>query len=178
MFFEDLLNKLLGFLSPLWFSSDLSPIIGHAGHWLTDSLPFCKLDCEFGWARTLPSPVSKGYLPSQISSPSSSPLSDRSPFPSSPPSVPSPPGPVVVVNGVVVVVVVVVLYVVIDVVAVVFVVVDHPQGPASCKWFSGGTSLLHIIIQWGRPLANDHLEGPASRRWSSVTSVTQSCGPF
>ena len=39
---------------------------------------------------------------------------------------------------------------------------DHPDGPASCKRSSGGTSLLQMIIRMERPLANDHLDGPAS----------------
>ena len=44
---------------------------------------------------------------------------------------------------------------------------DHPEGLASCKWSSGGTSLLQIIIQRGWPPAKDHTEGPASCKWSS-----------
>ena len=32
---------------------------------------------------------------------------------------------------------------------------DHPEGPASCKWLSGGTGQLQIIFQRCRPLAND-----------------------
>ena len=30
------------------------------------------------------------------------------------------------------------------------------EGPVSCKWSSGGAGLLQMIIQRGRPLANDH----------------------
>ena len=30
---------------------------------------------------------------------------------------------------------------------------DHLEGPASCKWSSGGSSLLQMNIQRGRPLA-------------------------
>ena len=41
------------------------------------------------------------------------------------------------------------------------------EGPASCKWWSGGTGLLQMVIWSGRPLANDDPEGPASCRWSS-----------
>ena len=41
------------------------------------------------------------------------------------------------------------------------------EGPASCKWWSGGTSLLQMVIWRGRPLANDDPEGLASCRWSS-----------
>ena len=40
------------------------------------------------------------------------------------------------------------------------------KGLASCKWWSGGTSLLQMVIWSGRPLANDDPEGPASCRWS------------
>ena len=43
---------------------------------------------------------------------------------------------------------------------------------ASCKWSSGRAGLLQMIIQRGRPLANDHPERPASYKWSSVTPVT------
>ena len=41
---------------------------------------------------------------------------------------------------------------------------DHPDGPASCKFSSGKTGLLQLIIQRIRPLANDH---PATSKWSS-----------
>ena len=41
------------------------------------------------------------------------------------------------------------------------------KGLASCKWWSGGTSLLQMVIRRGRPLANDDPEGPASCKWSS-----------
>ena len=67
---------------------------------------------------------------------------------------------------------------------VVVVVVDHPEGPASCKWSSRGASLWQMIIRRCRPLANDHPEGPASCIWSYVTLVTSACiqiqsrGPF
>ena len=39
---------------------------------------------------------------------------------------------------------------------------DHPEGLASCKWSSGGTSLLQMMIRKDRLLTNDHPEGPAS----------------
>ena len=41
------------------------------------------------------------------------------------------------------------------------------EEPASCKWWSGGTGLLQMVIQRGQPLANDDPEGPASCIWSS-----------
>ena len=51
---------------------------------------------------------------------------------------------------------------------------DHPEGPASCKWSSGGAGLLQMIIWWDQPLANDHPEGQASCKWSSSgTSLLQ-----
>ena len=37
----------------------------------------------------------------------------------------------------------------------------NPEDPASCKWSSGGTGHLQMIIQRIWPLANDFLEGPA-----------------
>lgn len=53
----------------------------------------------------------------------------------------------------------------------------HPKGPASCKWWTGGAGLLHMIIWRGRPLetiirrdrplANDHPEGLTICKWSS-----------
>ena len=36
----------------------------------------------------------------------------------------------------------------------------HPEEPFSCKWYSRGASLLHMIIQIDGPLANDHLDVP------------------
>ena len=36
---------------------------------------------------------------------------------------------------------------------------------AFCKWSSGGSSLLQMIIWRGWPLANDHPEGLASCKW-------------
>ena len=68
----------------------------------------------------------------------------------------------------------VVVVVVVDVVVVVvdIIVVHHLEWPASCHYSSRGAGLLQIMIQRGRPLANDHpeekplannhLEGPAS----------------
>ena len=47
---------------------------------------------------------------------------------------------------------------------------DHPEDPASCKWSSGGSTLLQMIIRRIRPIANDHLEGPSTYKWSSVGS--------
>ena len=47
---------------------------------------------------------------------------------------------------------------------------DHPEDPASCKWPSRGSGLLHMIIRRIRPLANDHLEESASCKWSSEGS--------
>jgi len=44
---------------------------------------------------------------------------------------------------------------------------DHPEGPASCIWSSGGASLLQTIIRRDRPLANDHPEGLTICKWSS-----------
>ena len=58
---------------------------------------------------------------------------------------------------------------------------NHLEDLASCKWSSGGSGLLHMIIRRIKPLANDHLpsandhpplandhpEGPASCKWSS-----------
>ena len=44
---------------------------------------------------------------------------------------------------------------------------DHPEGPASFKWSSGGAGLLQMMIRRDQPLANDHPEGPASCKWSS-----------
>ena len=44
---------------------------------------------------------------------------------------------------------------------------DHQDGPASCKWSSEGTGLLHLIIQRIWLFANEHLEGLASCKWSS-----------
>ena len=44
---------------------------------------------------------------------------------------------------------------------------DHQDGPASCKWSSGWTGLLQMIILMDRPSATDHLDGPASCKWSS-----------
>ena len=44
---------------------------------------------------------------------------------------------------------------------------DYPDGLASCKWSSGWTGLLQMIIWIGRPLANNHPDGPASCKWSS-----------
>ena len=41
------------------------------------------------------------------------------------------------------------------------------EGPASCKWWSGATGLLQMIIRRGQPLTNDHQEGPASCKWWS-----------
>ena len=43
----------------------------------------------------------------------------------------------------------------------------HPEGPSSCKWWSGGTVLLQMIIWTDWPLANDDPEGLASCKWSS-----------
>ena len=39
--------------------------------------------------------------------------------------------------------------------------------PATCKWSCRGSSLLQMIIQRIQPLANDHLEDLASCKWSS-----------
>ena len=39
---------------------------------------------------------------------------------------------------------------------------------ASCKWSSGWTGLLQMIIRMDRPLANDHPDGPASCNWSEI----------
>ena len=45
---------------------------------------------------------------------------------------------------------------------------------ASCKWSSGRTSLLQMIIRVDRPLANDHLDRPVSCKWSSgLTGLLQ-----
>ena len=44
---------------------------------------------------------------------------------------------------------------------------DHPDGPASCKWSSGGASLLQTITMRDQPHANDHPDEPASCKWSS-----------
>ena len=54
---------------------------------------------------------------------------------------------------------------------------DHLEDPASCKWSSGGSGHLQIIIWWDRPLAmiiqriwplaHDHPEDLASCKWSS-----------
>ena len=49
---------------------------------------------------------------------------------------------------------------------------DHVDGPASCKWSSGWTSLLQMIIRMDLPLANDHPDGPASCKWSSGWIIT------
>ena len=48
---------------------------------------------------------------------------------------------------------------------------DDAEGPASCKWSSGGAGLLKMMMRRDRPLANDdvedqplangHPEGPA-----------------
>ena len=53
---------------------------------------------------------------------------------------------------------------------------DHPDGPTSCKWSSGWTGLLQVIIPIDRllqmiiqrvwPLANDHMEDTATCKWS------------
>ena len=53
---------------------------------------------------------------------------------------------------------------------------DHPDELASCKWSSGWTDLLQMIIRmdwplasyhpYGPPLANDYPEGLASCKWS------------
>ena len=79
-----------------------------------------------------------------LSSPPSSPF----PYPSSPPSVPSP----LVTHGHVTLVTP-------PLTPVVVVVVD---GRAFCKWSSGWTSLLQMIIRRDQPLANDHLDQPSS----------------
>ena len=47
---------------------------------------------------------------------------------------------------------------------------DHLDQPASCKWFSGSTCLLQMIIRMAQPLANDHLEGLGSCKWLSGSS--------
>ena len=44
---------------------------------------------------------------------------------------------------------------------------DHPEDLASCKWSSGGSGLLQMIIQQIQPLANDHMEVQATCKWSS-----------
>ena len=44
---------------------------------------------------------------------------------------------------------------------------DHPEDLATCKWSSGGSGHLQMIIWRDRPLANDHLEDLASCKWSS-----------
>ena len=43
----------------------------------------------------------------------------------------------------------------------------HPEGPASYKWWSGGTGLLQMVIRRDRPLADGHPEGQASCKWWS-----------
>ena len=43
---------------------------------------------------------------------------------------------------------------------------DHPDGPASCKWSSGQTGLLQMIIRMDRPLANDQ---NSSKRFALFT---------
>ena len=43
-----------------------------------------------------------------------------------------------------------------DVVVLVVLVVDHLEGPASCKLSSGGDGLLQMIIRRSWPLANYH----------------------
>ena len=47
------------------------------------------------------------------------------------------------------------------------VTLTHPEDLASCKWSSGGSDNLQMIIWRIRPLANDHPEDPASCKWSS-----------
>ena len=46
---------------------------------------------------------------------------------------------------------------------------DHSVGTTSCKWSSGWTGLLTMIILIDRPLTNDHPDGPASCKWSSFS---------
>ena len=44
---------------------------------------------------------------------------------------------------------------------------DHLEGPAICKWSSGGSSHLQMIIRRDRPFANDLPKDLASCKWSS-----------
>ena len=46
----------------------------------------------------------------------------------------------------------------------------YSDQPAACKPSPGWTSLLQLIIQMERPLANDHPDGTASCKWSGWTS--------
>ena len=41
---------------------------------------------------------------------------------------------------------------------------DDPKGPASCKWSSGGASLLQMMFRRDWPLTNSHPEGSSSKR--------------
>ena len=61
----------------------------------------------------------------------------------------------VVVVPVVAVVVFVVFVVVVIVPVIVVVANDHPEDLTSCKWSSGESNILQIIIQRIWPLAND-----------------------
>ena len=51
---------------------------------------------------------------------------------------------------------------------------DHQDGMTSCKWLSGWTGLLQIIIWINLPLAYDHPDRPTSCKWSfGSTGVLQ-----
>ena len=44
---------------------------------------------------------------------------------------------------------------------------DHLDELTSCKWLSGGASLLQMMTWSNHPLTNDHPDGPASCKWLS-----------